>query len=178
MEKQQVQSPETGAWPASSKQRRGHSGWGRMNKGRRRRFSPERPQNPVMSLTGASLGTADTSPRPTPGEYLPAFLLWIFRYFQKLTSCSYALALFRACWAGLPSNDRRSLRIISWVLWVSCPSSWPHPTASSPVNQGMTDRSRALWNMQWLASGWVKQGSGKLWSRWCLKGPINYKMDR
>lgn len=59
--------------------RRDHSGWGRMNKGRRRRFSPERPQNPVMSLTGASLGTADTSPRPTPSEYLPAFLLWIFR---------------------------------------------------------------------------------------------------
>lgn len=81
--------------------RRGHSGWGRMNKGRRRRFSPERPQNPVMSLTGASLGTADTSARPTPSEYLPAFLLWIFRYFQKLTSYSYALALFHASWAGL-----------------------------------------------------------------------------
>ena len=125
---------------------------GQNEQGKEEAFTRE-AINPVMALTGASLGTEDTSPRPKAVRFLPAFLLGIFRYSQKLISCSYALLLGR-CYSGtfsaelgfLPMTEDPSELSSGFCGWVFCLSFWPRPTASSPINQGVTDR--ALWNMQ------------------------------
>lgn len=53
-------------------------GWamvaGQNEQGKEEAFTRE-ATNLVMSLTGASLGAEDTSPRPKTGRFLPAFLL-------------------------------------------------------------------------------------------------------
>ena len=47
---------------------------GQNEQGKEEAFTRE-ATNLVMSLTGASLGAEDTSPRPKTGRFLPAFLL-------------------------------------------------------------------------------------------------------
>ena len=76
---------------------------GQNEQGKEEAFTRE-ATNPVLALTGASLGTEDTSPRPKADRFLPAFLLRIFRYSQKLISCSYALLLGR-CYSGTFSAE-------------------------------------------------------------------------
>lgn len=144
-------------WPASS-ERDGPWWLGRTNKGKE---AFTRGHKPSHGPDKCLLGTEDTNPRPKTGRFLPAFLLWIFRYCQKPISCSYALLLGR-CYSGAFSC------LLSWIpfQWLGIPQNHllgsvglssqflALPDSLFSINQGVTDR--ALWNMQWLLSGLVK----------------------
>lgn len=160
MEEQQVQRLCQRSMTSKFRKEDGPWWLGRTNKGKRK-LSPERPQTQSCPWQVPLQGLKTSAQDP---RQVGSCLLSYYEFSDSLRNsfhvpmlCSLAgvtLGLFHACWARFPSNDRGSLRTIFWVLWVFCLSFWPHPTASSPVYQGVANR--ALWNMQWLLNGLVK----------------------